>query len=167
MFGLFGVPKSKCPHHCGFVFPEVPKRSNLCPKCKGKFYVRQGKLITEFEKLKLHLWQSVSWTGLNINDVDDALKKGGLKRKERDYLHGLFNLAILREKSGNNNPEKLSQIYSSIIYKAHSYGESYQHLLPLYEKEIYRSYNQHRETWTKEEIDQMVKEDIQSLLNSL
>lgn len=163
MFNLF-FKKDACPY-CSFVFPKKPKRSSLCPSCKKRFFVSSGKLITEGERLKEDLYIATGHFGISYNDINEAIKKGGMNRSERDYIHGLLNLAIFKEKSNNNNPEKLASIYQIMIYRAKANNETYQHIIPLFEKEQHRFYSEMTAAkWTKSEIDKMVKEDIENLI---
>jgi len=153
MFKLFSFFKSKCPY-CGFVFSENPKRSKLCPSCNKRFYVHQGKPITDMQKLRNDI---ISYLGNFYDSIagEKLFTQYGVKRSKYDYIHTLLNNAVLKEKSGGNNADNLMSIYGSMIINLRNKGSDPSHIYPIYSKVAKLSVDKNFSCLSEKERDEM------------
>src|SRR5680860_584833 len=128
--------KQKCPY-CGYIFSKKFQRCSTCSQCNKKFYVYQGKLITDKQKLKNTLIFELSWLHSSVEkSIDNLINTWGISRKLNDYRFSLFNEAILLEKASHQYSYQLKTIYLRMIGYLQEEGVSIEHIYKLAEEQI-------------------------------
>lgn len=128
--------EQKCPY-CEYIFNKKFQRCSTCSQCNKKFYVYQGKLITDKQKLKNTLMFEMSWLCPSIEkSIDNLIDTWGSDRKLNDYRFSLFNEAILLEKAKHQYSHQLKVIYLRMISCLQEEGIDIKHVYKLAEEQI-------------------------------